>query len=226
MDMQTAISENAISVENVTKQIGGRVLLEEINLHIPVGSISGIIGHNGAGKSILLRIISGLVFPTAGVVKIFGETLGKEIEFPRNFGALIEEPGLLPQYSGFDNLFFLSKIRNRMDAENIRETIRLVGLDPFDKRPTKIYSTGMRQRLGIATAIMENPDLLLLDEPISGLDPQGIEDIHKLLQSIHKKGVTILLTSHSREEIDSLCDASYVMNSGKLSALKGLKIHK
>jgi ABC-2 type transport system ATP-binding protein len=219
MDSPTSISQDAITVEHVTKQIGGRVILDDINLNLPVGSTSGITGHNGAGKSILLRVICGLVFPTSGKVKIFGEELGKEIEFPRNCGTLIDEPGLLPQYSGFDNLYLLSRIRNRVDRENIQDTIRLVGLDPYDKRPAKNYSTGMRQRLGIAIAIMENPDLLLLDEPTSGLDQQGVKDIHQLLQNVHKRGVTILLTSHDRNEVDLLCDAMYEMNSGKLMPL-------
>lgn len=211
-----AISECAISVDNVSKKINGRILLDGINLNVPVGSISGILGHNGAGKSMLLRIISGLVFPTSGEVRIFGKILGKDIEFPVNTGILIEEPGLLPQYSGFENLFLLSRIRNLIDKKRIQDIIQLVGLDPYDKRPTKNYSTGMRQRLGLAIAIMENPELLLLDEPITGLDPQGVEEIHELLQGLNKKGVTILLTSHSKEEVNLLCDAVYQMNSGKL----------
>ena len=216
---KSTVHKDAISVTNLTKQIKGRVILEDINFRIPVGSIAGIIGHNGAGKSMLLRVISGLVFPTSGEVKIFDELLGKDIEFPRNIGALIEEPGLLPQYSGFDNLLLLSKIRNIVNKDSIKDTIKSVGLDPDDKRPTKSYSTGMRQRLGIAIAIMENPNLVLLDEPSSGLDPEGIENIHQLLQKLNEKGVTILFTSHSLEEIDLLTNIAFEMKSGKLFPL-------
>ncbi|MCB2178580.1 ABC transporter ATP-binding protein [bacterium] len=209
----------AIKVENVTKRIENHVVLADVNLAVPVGACVGILGHNGAGKSMLLRVISGLVFPSSGEVRIFNEILGKDIEFPRNFGALIEVPGLLPQHSGYDNLHMLSQIRNLVSKEDIHDIIRLVGLDPLDKRPTKKYSTGMKQRLGIAIAIMENPSLLLLDEPTSGLDPQGVEDIHLLLQECNQRGVTILLTSHNREEVNLLCDMAHEMNLGRLTQM-------
>jgi ABC-2 type transport system ATP-binding protein len=213
---KATVHKDAISVTNLSKQIRGRVILEDINFRIPVGSIARIIGHNGAGKSMLLRVISGLVFPTSGEVKIFNEILGKDIEFPRNIGVLIEEPGLLSLYSGYDNLLLLSKIRNLINKDSIKDTIKSVGLDPDDKRPIKSYSTGMRQRLGIAIAIMENPDLVLLDEPSSGLDPEGIEIIHQLLHKLNKKRITILLTSHSLEEINLLTNLAFEMKSGKL----------
>ena len=217
--MQTNTTHNAISVENVSKKIGHHQILTDINLTVPAGVSAGILGHNGAGKTMLLRVISGLVFPTSGKVRVFGETLGEDIEFPPSFGALLEEPGLLPQYSGFDNLQMLSRIRNTMSKEEIHAIIRQVGLDPLDKRPTKKYSNGMKQRLGIAIAIMEKPTLLLLDEPTSGLDPQGIKDVHRMLQEIHQSGVTILLTSHRKDEIDLLCDDVYEMNGGYLSQM-------
>ncbi len=219
MEGQQSIPSMAISIRGLAKQIGNRLILDDINLDVPIGEFYGILGPNGAGKSILLRTICGLVLPTKGEIYVFGERIGKDIEFPRDLGALIEGPGLLPQYNGFRNLELLSKIRNRIDKSRIVESIRLVGLDPYDRRPTKAYSTGMRQRLGIALAIMEKPKLLILDEPISGLDPQGIDDIHEVLKIIHDEGNTILITSHSREEIDLLCDKAFIITTGILSPI-------
>ncbi|MDD5369616.1 MAG: ATP-binding cassette domain-containing protein [Anaerolineaceae bacterium] len=219
MELLTINESIAINVTHVSKKINGRLLLDEINLFIPEGKIYGIIGPNGAGKSILLRVICGLVLPTIGEVTVFNKKIGRDVEFPPSLGALIDSPGLLPNFSGYQNLLLLSKIRNSISKERIRDTINLVGLDPYDRRPTKTYSTGMRQRLGIALAIMENPRLLILDEPITGLDTKGVDDIHEILRKHNQQGVTILITSHSREEIDIMCDASFFMNSGRLTQL-------
>lgn len=219
IEKPTREAELAIAIEGVSKQIGDRLILDGINLNVPPGKIYGISGPNGSGKSMLLRVICGLVHPTRGRVWIFGREIGKDVEFPGETGVLIETPGFLPHYSGFRNLQLLAMIRNRISSEDIVNTMRLVGLDPYEPKPVRTYSTGMRQRLGIAQAIMENPRLLLLDEPTNGLDREGIKDVHRLLKELRADGVTILLTSHSREEIDELCDAEFVMGNGRLSSI-------
>ncbi len=218
IEQTTSKAELAIAVEGVSKQIGDRLILDGIHLNVPAGKIFGISGPNGSGKSMLLRVICGLVRPTRGRVWVFGREIGKDVEFPNETGVLIETPGFLPHYSGLRNLQLLAMIRNKISSEDIVNTIRLVGLDPFEPKPVRTYSTGMRQRLGIAQAIMENPKLLLLDEPTNGLDREGIKDVHRLLKKLRADGVTILLTSHSREEIDELCDTEFVMENGRLSS--------
>jgi len=219
IEKPTSKAELAIAVEGVSKQIGDHLILDGVYLNVPPGKIFGISGPNGSGKSMLLRVICGLVRPTRGRVWAFGKEIGKEVEFPDETGVLIETPGFLPHYSGSRNLQLLAMIRNRISREDIADTIRFVGLDPKDPKPVRTYSTGMRQRLGIAQAIMENPRLLLLDEPTNGLDREGIKDVHRLLKELRADGVTILLTSHSREEIDELCDAEFVMENGRLSSI-------
>jgi ABC-2 type transport system ATP-binding protein len=187
-------------------------------LEVPVGQIYRLSGPNGAGKSIFLRVICGLVRPDEGGVSVFGEKIGKDVEFPRETGALIESPGLLPHYSGFENLRLLAMIHNQVAREDIAVTMRLVGLDPNDRRPVRTYSTGMCQRLGIAQALMEKPRLLLLDEPTTSLDRDGVRDVHRLLLDLRSTGVTILLTSHSQAELQALCDTTFVMERGRLTA--------
>lgn len=211
-----------IEVENVSKVIKGRRVLEDVSLQVPEGRIYGISGPNGSGKSMLLRVICGLVIPNEGAVRVFGKTIGKEREFPPDTGALIETPGFLPGYSGMDNLRLLAMIRGQVSRQEIAEVIRKVGLDPLDRRPVRTYSTGMRQRLGLAQALMEGPRLLLLDEPTNGLDRQGVQDVHQLLRDLRRNGTTILLTSHSREEMRELCDAVFQMERGHLGPATNL----
>lgn len=209
-------SSAVVEVKGVFKRIGNRTILENVHLEVPAGMIYGISGHNGSGKSMLLRVICGLVIPNEGIVKIFEKVIGKEQEFPLNTGALIETPGFLLGYSGMDNLRLLAMIRNQITGEEIAEAIRTVGLDPLDRRPVRTYSTGMRQRLGLAQALMEKPKLLILDEPTNGLDRQGIGEVHQLLKELRKNGITILLTSHSHDELKTLCDATFLMDKGHL----------
>jgi ABC-type multidrug transport system, ATPase component len=213
------VNETVVHVKNVTVRIKNQVVLERINLQLDEGKIYGIIGRNGSGKTMLLRVLCGLVRPSEGEVWVLGREIGRAGAFPDEVGAVIETPGFLPQYSGLKNLKLLASLRNRIDEDDIREAIRLVGLDPENKKPVRTYSLGMRQRLGLAQAIMEKPRLLLLDEPSNGLDQEGVRDLHILLRNLRSKGVTILLTSHSREEIETLCDAVYYMERGRLEAL-------
>ncbi len=209
---------NAIKVLSVIKTIRNRLILDDVSLHVEAGEFAGIYGVNGSGKSMLLRVISGLVLPDSGTVHVFGRQVGRDIEFPPDLGAMIDGPGFLLDRSGFYNLQLLASIRNLISPQRITEVLEMVGLNPNDKRPVKTYSTGMRQRLGIAQAIMEHPRLLLLDEPTSALDSEGSRQIENILKQMQKQGVTILIVSHKASELVSLCDNLYKMHEGKLTA--------
>lgn len=206
----------AIEVEGVSKQIGRRKVLDDVTFVVAPGERVGLVGPNGAGKSMLLRVICGLVRPSAGRVRVWGREIGRDVEFPPDTGALIETPGFLPQYSGFRNLWLLAMIRNAISPDEVRAAMQRVGLDPDDPRPVRAYSTGMRQRLGLAQAIMEKPRLLLLDEPTSNIDPEGMEEIHRLLLALNREGTTLVITSHRLAEVERLCERVYEMDRGRL----------
>ena len=167
----------------------------------------------------MFKFIFGIVSPTKGTVKINNKILGKNMDIPDNIGAIIETPGFLPNYNGFKNLKFLAMIKNQISNEHIKDTIKLVGLNPDSKKHVGKYSLGMRQRLGIAQAIMENPDILILDEPMNGLDNKGVKDMRKLFLSLKEQGKTILLASHNKEDIEVLCDEVYMMDKGILTQI-------
>ncbi len=206
----------AVEVQAVSKKLRGHQVLQNIDLTVPSGETVGIYGPNGSGKSMLLRVISGLVLPDTGMVRVFGRSIGRDTEFPQELGALIDGAGFVLEYSGLRNLELLASIRNRISRETIRKAIERVGLDPNDHRPVKAYSTGMRQRLGIAQAIMENPRLLLLDEPTSSLDPDGSQYTYDILRDLRRQGVTIILTGHDQDEIEGVCDRVLRMQAGSL----------
>jgi ABC-2 type transport system ATP-binding protein len=206
----------AIQLEAVSKRIKERTILEDVFLEVPHGVIFGIRGPNGTGKSMLLRIICGLVFPTFGTVRVLGQTIGRDREFPENTGALIDTPGFLPHHSGRKNLELLAMIRNHIGPDDIRDAILRVGMEPDDRRPVRQYSTGMRQRLGLAQAIMEHPRLLILDEPTRGVDEEGTSSLHQLLIDLRDRGVTILLTSHHEDETRELCDKVFLIEHCRL----------
>lgn len=205
-----------VTAQNITKRFGKRIVLEDLDFDLPQGQIYGISGPNGSGKSIFLRILTGLVRPDTGRVSVFDQRIGDAVEFPRSTGALIDRPGFLPSSSGYRNLELLASIRGVVTPTKIADTMYLVGLDPHDKKPVSAYSTGMRQRLGLAQAIMEDPELLILDEPTNGLDFEGQREIYGYLVELRKTGTTILLTSHNRDELRILCDRIFVMRGGKL----------
>lgn len=209
---------NAIHVLSVFKTIRNRLILDDASLRVEAGEFAGIYGVNGSGKSMLLRVISGLVLPDSGTVHVFGKQVGRDTEFPPELGAMIDGPGFLLDRSGMYNLQLLASIRSLVSTQRIIEVLEMVGLDPGDKRPVKTYSTGMRQRLGIAQAIMEHPQLLLLDEPTSALDSDGSRQIEQVLKQMQKQGVTILIVSHKASEMELLCDSIYKMREGKLTA--------
>ena len=184
------------------------------------GKIYGLVGRNGSGKTMLMKHILGFVSPTSGTITIDGKVLGKDIDAPDNIGAIIENPGFLPGYSGFSNLKMLASIRHKISDEDIKNAIRLVGLDPESKKHVGKYSLGMRQRLGLAQAIMEDPDLLILDEPMNGLDKDGVADMRRYLLDLKARGKTIIIASHSAEDIEVLCDTVCEMDKGRLSVIR------
>lgn len=210
------LSNEVIRVSRVHKQFGRRVIFENIDFNLPRETIVGICGANGSGKSVFLRIIAGLMLPDNGEIRVFGDRIGAEVEFPRSTGIIIDAPGFLLNLSGFQNLQLLGKISGGVRRDRMEHVFQRVGLDLHDRRPVGVYSTGMRQRLGIAQAILEDPNLLILDEVTNGLDFDGQDRIHELLLELRGQGKTILITSHSREEISSVCDDAYLMAEGKL----------
>lgn len=205
---------SGIVVENVTKKFKDQVVLKSVDVKFEMGKIYGIIGRNGSGKTVLLRCICGLLYPTTGTVTVCGRVVGKEIDYPENIGFIIESPGFLPKYSGLKNLKYLASIRGKVKEAEIRKYIELVGLNPDDKKHVGNYSLGMRQRLGIAQALMEDPDILILDEPMNALDNNGVEDMRKVLLKMKEQGKTIIIASHIRDDIDILCDEVYGMDAG------------
>lgn len=214
------MEEAAIRVNQVTKSFGPATVLNNVSVDFERGKIHGLIGRNGSGKTMLLKCICGFVLPTKGSVTVNGKQIGKDTDVPESLGAIIEAPGFLPNYSAFMNLKFLAMIKWQIGKEEILNTIARVGLDPKSKKHVGKFSLGMRQRLGIAQAIMENPDLLILDEPMNGLDNRGVEDIRALLLKIKEEGKTILIASHSKEDIDTLCDTVHEMDAGVMTAVR------
>lgn len=210
-----------IEILNAGKCFKGNWVFQNVNASFAKGQIYGLIGYNGSGKTMLLKSICGLVRLSEGAILVDGEEVGVKIDVPASVGAIIEVPGFLPYLSGFANLKYLAKLKNQIDDSVIRDTIRLVGLNPDSRKHVGKYSLGMRQRLGIAQSIMENPDILLLDEPMNGLDQQGVSDIKSLLMKLRLQGKTIILASHHSEDIDELCDVVYRMGGGKISKVSG-----
>ena len=211
----------AINVENVTKAFGETTVLSDINVALEKGKVHGLIGRNGSGKTMLMKCICGFVPVTSGTITIDGMRLKKDIDFPNNIGVIIETPGFLPAYNAYRNLKFLADIQGKIGREEIREAIRKVGLDPDSKKHVGKYSLGMRQRLGLAQAIMENPDILILDEPMNGLDKEGVADMRNYLLDLKSSGKTIIIASHSAEDIDVLCDTVHEMDKGVLTTVRG-----
>lgn len=210
--------EAAIQIENVTKKFKEYTALRGVSAAFERGKIHGIIGRNGSGKTVLFKCICGLMHPDEGKITVNGLALGRGHDIAPNVGAIIETPGFLPNYSGFRNLKFLADINRKIGKAEIRAAMETVGLDPDSKKHVGKYSLGMRQRLGLAQAIMEGPDVLILDEPLNGLDQKGVEEMRELLLSFKAAGKTILLASHSGEDIRILCDTVREMEAGALSA--------
>lgn len=209
-----------IKAENVCLTLQKNEILKNVSIHFERGKIHGLIGRNGSGKTMLMKCICGFVKPTSGEITVDGKRIGKDCDFPNNAGIIIETPGFIPYYSGLKNLKLLADLRKKISTDDIRNTMKRVGLDPDLKRHVRKYSLGMRQRLGLAQAIMENPDLLILDEPMNGLDKDGVEDMRKYLLDLKAQDKTILIASHSAEDIDVLCDTVCEMDKGKLEKIR------
>ena len=199
--MVITVNNIMVKVEGLSKEFRGEMILQDVNITLERGKIYGLVGMNGSGKTVFMKCLCGFLKPTTGKVTVDGKEVGKEIDFPQDLGLMIETPGFIPYMSGKSNLKNLALIRNQIGNYEIEEALRSVGLDPNLKKHVSKYSLGMRQRLGIAQAIMEKPRLLILDEPFNGLDVQGVKDIRELLMSLQKQGVTILLASHYDEDI-------------------------
>ncbi len=209
-----------VIVDHVVKKYGQVIVLDHVTLALEKGKIHGLIGRNGSGKTVLLKCICGLIKPTSGFVSIDGRVIRQDIDIPENLGAIVESPGFLPYHSGRHNLKLLASIRKQVSNTHIDEVMRLVGLDPKSRKWVSKYSMGMKQRLGIAQAIMENPSLLILDEPMNGLDNVGVRDMRALFLQLKAQGKTIILASHNKEDIDTLCDSVSEMDAGVLMQLR------
>lgn len=210
---------SVISMTNVSKSFKGLTLFDSIDLNIEKGKIYGFIGPNGSGKSILFKMICGFVFPDSGQIKVQGETIGKSKRFPDNFGIIIDRPGYIANKTGFQNLKDLASIRGEISDEKIKQTMERVGLQPDAKQKVKNYSLGMKQKLAIAQAIMEEQQVLILDEAFNALDASSVNTIRNLLLKFKKEGRTILVTSHNQEDIDILCDEVFRINGYNLEAV-------
>ena len=206
-----------VRLEDYCKSFKSAEVLKNINLTLESGKVIGLKGMNGSGKTMLMRAISGLILPTSGKVYINDKELGRQISFPPSIGILIENPSFISNYTGFKNLKILASIQNRISDDEIRDAIRKVGLDPDDKRTFKKYSLGMKQRLGIAAAIMERPDIVILDEPINALDEAGAGLIKGLLDELKANGSLIIIACHDTEELNYLSDEIYEIYDGEIT---------
>ena len=206
----------AIEIKNLTKVFGEETILKNISCEFEQGKIHGIVGMNGSGKTVLLKCICGFIPPTKGKIIVEGKEISKEIDFPESLGVIIENPGFLPELSGYKNLEILAAMRGMIGKQEIYRAMEAVGLDPKSGKKVKKYSLGMRERLGIAQAIMENPRILILDEPFNGLDKKGVKEIYQLIIDLKENGKTVILVSHNVVDIQSLCDNVYEMELGVL----------
>lgn len=211
---------NVIEIKSVYKCFKDNVVLKDINLHLESGHIYGIVGHNGSGKTVLFKCICGFLKTEKGSILINGKKMGKEMNMLTNAGIIIEEPGFLRNWSAYRNLSFLYTIRNRQDKNHLYSVIRKVGLDPSIKRHVGKYSLGMKQRLAIAQAIMEDPEILILDEPMNGLDKNGVNEMRSLFLEMRNSGKLLLLASHNKEDIEILCDEVYEMENGQIKKME------
>ncbi len=209
-----------ISVKNVSVAFSGDFVLKGVSREFEQGLIHGIVGNNGSGKTVLMKCICGFLLPTEGEITVDDKQIGKELDFPQSLGLIIETPGFLPNLTGLKNLEILASLRNKIALEDILAAIKKVGLDPTLKKTVSKYSLGMRQRLGIAQAIMEDPKLLVLDEPFNGLDKNAVSAMRELIKSLKSEGKTIILASHNQEDIEKLCDTVCEMDAGVMTVIR------
>lgn len=206
-----------IKINDLSKNIKGAYVLEHINLELSSGTIYGVVGQNGSGKTMLLRAIAGLIQPTSGNIYINDKQLHKELSFPPEMGILIEKPELLNYLTGMENLMLLAEIRNVVSRNQIEDYMKRFGLDPASKKIVKKYSLGMKQKIGIIQAIMESPELMILDEPFNGLDEATVQMLYGMFKEYKEAGKLLILTSHHKEDIEMLCDTIIKLQEGKVA---------
>lgn len=208
-----------IKIENLSKEFKENLVLDNINLELSSGKIYGVVGNNGSGKTMLLRAVAGLILPTTGEIMIDDKMLHRDISFPEKMGVLIEKPELLNYLTGFENLKFLASVKQLISEEDIKEYMRKFSLDPLSRKIVKKYSLGMKQKLGIIQAIMENQELLVLDEPFNALDENTVKILRTLLLEYKEMGKLIIITSHHEEDIDLLCDEIIYLTDGRVKKI-------
>ena len=216
MEGMNSMENNIISIEHLSKKFGNTTVLNDVTISFEKGKIYGIVGRNGSGKTMLMKCICGFVNPTFGKITVSGKVVGKDVEIPEDIGIIIETPGFVLNYSGYKNLKLLASVRGKITNDEIIDAINTVGLNPESKKHVGKYSLGMRQRLGIAQAIMEKPKILILDEPMNGLDNDGVAHIRDVLLKLKKEKVTIILASHNKEDVEILCDEVCYMYKGQI----------
>lgn len=216
MSKQCFSMEQVIEVTNISKTFSGRKVLDNVSISVQRGSICGLVGRNGCGKTVLMKCICGFIVPETGQINLFGKKVSRKKMPIDNIGIIIENPGFMEDETAMKNLLYLAKLNNRIGKKQVEEAIIRVGLDPKEKKKVKNYSLGMRQRLAIAQAIMEEQDIIILDEPMNGLDIEGVKQVRQLLLELKNEGKTILLASHNSEDIRHLCDKVYRMDAGKI----------
>lgn len=208
--------ENIININEVTKKFKNDLIIKKLSLTFYGGNIYGFIGRNGSGKTVLMKMISGFLKPDTGFIEVNGKILGHDCDFPDSMGILIENPGFLRNCTGFQNLKYLAQIKQEIGDEKIKQLMEYMGLDWKNKKKVGRYSLGMRQRLGIVQAIMEEPEILLLDEPMNGLDENGIDLVRELLKKKKKEGKIVIISSHNKEDIEVLCDVIFKFVDGEI----------
>ena len=207
---------DVIVIDKLTKSFKGKTVLEDVNMQLQEGRIYGIVGDNVSGKTVLLKLICGFMKPDSGTVTVNGKVIGKDSDFPENTGIIIEAPGFLPNYSGMKNLEYLASIRGKIGKEQIESAMKTVGLDPSSKLRVGKYSLGMKQRLGIAAAVMENPDIVILDEPINALDESGAKQVRTILKEQKERGAVCIIACHDSEELNFLSDEIIEIAEGRI----------
>lgn len=218
--MEVEMSQVTIKVDNAVKKFDKYTVLDHVNITCNKGEICGIVGRNGSGKTVLFKSICGFVKLNEGTITVNGKVMGKDLRVLKKAGIIIEEPGFLRNKSGMKNLEYLYMINNKRDKKYLRSVMENVGLDPYSRKKVGKYSLGMRQRLAIAQATMEDQDIIILDEPMNGLDNHGVQEVREYLLQLKKQGKTILIASHNREDIDVLCDKVYEMDNGRVISEK------
>lgn len=212
-----------IEVVNYSKKLKGNIVLDNVSMTMESGNVYGLKGTNGSGKTMLMRAIAGLILPGSGMVIIDGKQVGTDIDFPQDMGLLIEYPAFVGNYTGYENLKMITDIRKKAGRDEIRHSLEMVGLDPDDKRTFRKYSLGMKQKLGIACAIVENPQLLILDEPFNALDEKGCQVVRDVINDFKRRGALVILACHDKTELEAVSDKIYEIYEGKLWGDEGVE---